>query len=144
KGTFTVDEGLRTLLRGSGLEFTVTGSRVVISRTKANHEGPPASPTSAASTLRGDNQAQAAAESEKPAQLEEMTVTGSRIRGAPPASPVTTLTREDMEHGGYADLGDAARSIPQNFGGGVNPGIAGGGNQGGANNLNNSSALDLR
>src|SRR5262245_58915967 len=30
-GKFTVDEGLRTLLRGSVLEFSVYGSRVVIS-----------------------------------------------------------------------------------------------------------------
>jgi iron complex outermembrane receptor protein len=33
-GKFTVDEGLRTLLRGSGLEFSVSGSRVVISEAK--------------------------------------------------------------------------------------------------------------
>jgi iron complex outermembrane recepter protein len=83
-------------------------------------------------------------QSAKPDELEEVRVTGSRIRGAPPASPTVTLTREDMERGGFADLGDAMRSLPQNFSGGDNPGVAGGGDQGGANNLDNSSALNLR
>lgn len=157
KGTFTIDEGLRTLLRGSGLEFTVAGSRVVISRTKASPARQPGSPTSQVSTSSGGTQAQGGAaaasqqgpekpedQSAKAVELEEVSVTGSRIRGAPPASPVTTLTQEDLARGGYADLGDAIRSLPQNFSGGDNPGVAGGGDQGGWNNLDNSSALDLR
>jgi outer membrane receptor protein involved in Fe transport len=160
KGTFTIDEGLRTLLRGSGLEFTVAGSRVVISRAKANAARQATSPTAGTGTLNGDTSLAQAQDDgsaarkqgpEKPEdqgtnaiELEEVSVTGSRIRGAPPASPVTILTREEMAQAGYTDLGDAGRGLLQNFSGGMNPGVAGGGNQGGVNNLNNSSVLDLR
>jgi outer membrane receptor protein involved in Fe transport len=54
---------------------------------------------------------------------EAITVTGSRIRGAPIASPVIQVTREQARNAGQATLVELARSIPQNFGGGQNPGV---------------------
>jgi iron complex outermembrane recepter protein len=49
-GQFTIDEGLRMLLRGSGLEFSVSGSRVVITEAK-----PVTSRQATSSALRGTN-----------------------------------------------------------------------------------------
>ncbi|MFN3945629.1 MAG: TonB-dependent receptor plug domain-containing protein [Allosphingosinicella sp.] len=53
-------------------------------------------------------------------------------------------TRRELEEGGVSDLAGFTRTLPQNFTGGTNPGIAGGGQQGGQSNINNSAALNLR
>lgn len=53
----------------------------------------------------------------------DIIVTGSRIRGAPVASPVITLARDTIRNAGQATLPEALRTLPQNFGGGQNPGI---------------------
>lgn len=77
------------------------------------------------------------------ADNEPIVVTGSHIRGAQIASPVITVGRDSIEKAGQNDLGEVARSIPQNFSGGQNPGIGTGG--GLANgNLDSSSQLNLR
>ena len=74
---------------------------------------------------------------------EPIVVTGSHIRGAAIASPVITVGRDSIEKAGQNDLGEVARSIPQNFSGGQNPGVGTGG--GLANgNLDSSSQLNLR
>lgn len=53
-----------------------------------------------------------------PVTLEEITVTGTHIRGAPPESvPLIELTREQIAESGYPTIQDLIRSIPQNFGG---------------------------
>ena len=71
-------------------------------------------------------------------------MTGTRIRGAGSASPVTVTTRRELEQAGISDLADFTRILPQNYTGGQNRGIAGGGEQGGQQNLNNSATLNLR
>ena len=50
-------------------------------------------------------------------------VTGTRIRGAAIASPKITVALEAMKDQGLATTTEAAQSIPQNFGGGQNPGV---------------------
>ncbi len=55
------------------------------------------------------------------AELAEVVVTGTHIRGVAPSSPVTTITREDIDRSGYTSVGDVIRSLPQNFNGGNNP-----------------------
>jgi outer membrane receptor protein involved in Fe transport len=78
-------------------------------------------------------------------EIEEVVVTGSRIRGAPPSSPVIRLSQEDMRNAGNANLGDAIRQVPQNFSGGSNPAIGMGAGPDGKNvNSNSSSQLNLR
>src|SRR3546814_15062649 len=59
------------------------------------------------------------AQSESSPAQEDIVVTGSRISGAPSAAPVIRVTSEDIRNGGQADLGEVARSLPQNFGGGA-------------------------
>src|SRR3546814_5884997 len=76
---------------------------------------------------------------------ESIVVTGTRIDGAPSAAPVITITSQDIKNAGLADLGEVARSLPQNFGGGQNPGI--GSAQGTQNenvNVNGASTFNLR
>lgn len=50
-------------------------------------------------------------------------VTGTRIRGARVVGEVTTLDRDAIVDAGQVDLGEALRSLPQNFSGGQNPGV---------------------
>ncbi|WP_195908607.1 TonB-dependent receptor [Novosphingobium sp. Gsoil 351] len=69
-------------------------------------------------------------------------VTGTRIRGAAIASPKVTVDLETVRDQGLATTTEAAQSIPQNFGGGQNPGVgfavpaASGVNVGGGTSLN--------
>lgn len=77
------------------------------------------------------------------AEAEPIVVTGTRIRGARGISDVVTLKREEIVEAGQIDLGEAIRSLPQNFGGGQNPGVGTG--AGVTNeNVNSASSANLR
>lgn len=122
-GHYLADDAVRALLAESGLtaEFR---KDVVIIRGRSE----PSSEIDDRSTGASD-----------------IVVTGSHIRGAPSASPTTVATREQIENSGQTDLGGFVRTLPQNFSGGQNPGVAGGGAQGAINqNTNASSTLNLR
>ncbi|WP_260929160.1 TonB-dependent receptor [Novosphingobium sp. 9] len=72
----------------------------------------------------------------------QILVTGSRIHGAPPSAPVRTVTAQDIDESGQADLGEVLRSSPLNFAGGQNPGV--GTSQGDDDgNVNGASSVDL-
>lgn len=119
KGRFTADEAIRRLLAGSGLEANFTADVVLIrSRATPNPNGD------------GMNAL-------------DVVVTGSRIRGAEPASPTIVLTSKAIRDAGQHDLGEVARSLPQNFNGGQNPEI-GNGVPDSNFNLNAGTALNLR
>ena len=121
RGRMTVEGALRTALRGSGLVAVERqGALVVVERAGMD------APADAGTGETG------------------ITVTGSRIRGAGSASPVIVARRERLEEAGITDLEGFARILPQNYTGGQNPGVAGGGQQGGQNNINNSTTLNLR
>ncbi len=79
-------------------------------------------------------------------ELSTVTVTGTRIRGGTTPSPVITIGSEQIQQEGFADLGEVIRSVPQNFSGGQNPGVAAGAAAGGPSNQNvtGGSGLDLR
>jgi iron complex outermembrane recepter protein len=66
------------------------------------------------------SQAEASAQGEETAII----VTGTRIRGAEIAGDIITLESEAIIAAGQIDLGEALRSLPQNFGGGQNPGVS--------------------
>jgi iron complex outermembrane recepter protein len=116
KGDITPREAIETLLRGTRLTARFErGSVIILGRAQS---------------------------ASSPAQ-EDIVVTGSRISGAPSAAPVIRVTSEDIRNAGQVDLGEVARSLPQNFGGGINPGI--GTSQGVDNvNLNGASTFNLR
>ena len=120
-GTFTPDEAVRTLLAGSGLSADYRKDVILI---RGRSEAPGA--------LSGD-----------PEFDQDILITGTRIRGAAPASPVVSAKRESIQAAGQNNLGEYVRSLTQNYGGGQNPGVSS--SQGARNqNLNNSSALNLR
>src|SRR5690606_32247767 len=78
-----------------------------------------------------------------PDQNESIVVTGSRIRGAAVAGDVITLDQQAIIAAGQVDLGEAIRSLPQNFNGGQNPGVGSGGGLIN-NNINSGSHANLR
>ncbi|WP_176342154.1 TonB-dependent receptor [Sphingobium sp. GW456-12-10-14-TSB1] len=121
QGSFSADEAVRLLLEGSGLVAQYRKD-VIIIRGRSEPSGDL---------------------SDRSAVQNEIVVTGSRIRGTEPASPVVVSTKADIEMRGNTDLGSFARSLVQNYSGGQNPGIAASG-QGGSENVTSSSALNLR
>lgn len=115
KATLTPREAVRRLLAGTPLFASFEGDAIIIRQAAGGAED------------------------------QAITVTGTRLRGTPPAAPVTVVTDTDIRNAGQADLGEVARSLPQNFGGGQNPGIGFG--QGGPNvnvNVNGASTFNLR
>ncbi len=121
-GTFTAEEAVARLLAGTALRYRLVDGALVVER--APFAGTAASASAEPSSA--------------------ITVTGTRIRGAGSTSPVTVSTRRELEQAGVNDLADFTRILPQNYTGGQNRGIAGGGEQGGQQNLNDSAALNLR
>lgn len=122
-GKLTAEAAVARLLDGTGLRYRLVDGTLVIEQAPfpENAEAP-------------DN------EELRPA----ITVTGTRIRGAPVASPVIKLTQEEIRDSGRATLAEAVRTIPQNFGGGQNPGI---GNNVPASmgvNVGSSTSVNLR
>lgn len=120
KGAYTADEAVTALLSGSDLTAEFRKDVVFI---------------------RGRSEAPGQI-SESSAVAPDIVITGSYIRGAQATSPVMRATRSEIQREGLTDLGSFSRSLPQNFSGGQNPGIVGGG--GGNENVNSSSALNLR
>jgi hypothetical protein len=117
RGTFTAREAVEQLVRGTDLSVRFEKGAVIVRGRSAVAAG------------NGDEK--------------DIIVTGSHIRDGSLAVATTTVTRQDMESGGQTDLGEVVRSLPQNFGGGQNPGVGFG--VGGINsNVNSASSINLR
>lgn len=106
-GSYTVEAAVAALLADSGLHVHAAGNALIVDAV-TTPEQPMSEP---------GNSGVAAVD---PGIL----VTGSRIRGAPIASPVIVLDHQTMDERGQTSLGDVMRSLPQDFGGGQNPGVA--------------------
>ena len=120
-GRFTAREAIAELLRGTSLIAQFDNGSVIIRRKDDRTTAPPE------------------------AIDEPIVVTGTRIQGTSPVTPVVVVSSEDIKNAGQSDLGEVARSLPQNFGGGQNPGI--GNSQGAGNenaNANGASTFNLR
>uniref|UniRef100_UPI0035CA735F TonB-dependent receptor domain-containing protein n=1 Tax=uncultured Sphingomonas sp. TaxID=158754 RepID=UPI0035CA735F len=121
QGELTLSEAIERALAGSGLSANYGPGAVII---------------------RGRSSPQRVDAADETGANRDIVVTGSRIRGAPVASPVITLTAESAENAGQHSLGEVVRSLPQSFGGGQNPGIGitvpstSGVNVGGASTIN--------
>jgi iron complex outermembrane receptor protein len=120
-GSFSADEAVRTLLQGTGLTARFRKD-VILIRGRSEPSGDLA---------------------DRSADQSEIVVTGSRIRGGEPISPIIVASRGEIVRRGISDLGGYARSLVQNYSGGQNPGVAAGG-QGGSENVTSSSTLNLR
>lgn len=117
-GKLSAREAVENLLRGSDLRVRFLDDAIIISDRSVPADA-------------------AMAEQEN-----QITVTGTRIKGAPPAAPLKVITADDMRRAGQADLSEVLRSSPLNFGGGQNPGVGQG--QGASDvNVNGSSSVNL-
>lgn len=76
--------------------------------------------------------------------LEEVIVTGTRIRGGTTPSPVISIDQSWVLEAGYSDLGEVIRAIPQNYSGGQNPGVNLGSGSIVNQNITSGSAFNLR
>ncbi|WP_114952218.1 TonB-dependent receptor [Sphingosinicella terrae] len=122
RGRFTAEEAVTRALAGTGLVAEASAGALIV--------------RSRASTSEASRSANAASA--------DITVTGTRIRDGQSPSPIIVSTRRALLEAGANDLADFTRLLPQNFTGGQNPGVAGGGSQGGQSNINNSATLNLR
>lgn len=98
QGRMTTDRAAAMLLAGSGLTAERTASRVLIVRR----------------ITRADA-------GEAVAQVEDVVVTGSLIRGVTDGpSPVVVVSRDAIDRSGYASIAQALQALPQNFAGTAN------------------------
>lgn len=139
-GSFTPQEALDRLLAGTGIVSRIDLEQRTVALSAAERRSEVTVPVPALTSVTTSVRPLAA-----PQPLpEEITVTGSRIRGAPVSSPVIRLSQEQMRDAGQTNLGEVARSLPQAFSGGQNPGV-GAGALGEQNlNVNSASTLNLR
>jgi outer membrane receptor protein involved in Fe transport len=119
-GAYTVEDAVAALLARSGLTADIAERTITL----RGRETPSREAVTSATDI-------------------ELSVTGSRIRGAKPTSPVISASRDKIVELGHNDLGSFARSIPQNYNGGQNPGVVSA-RQNGSENVTSSSALNLR
>jgi len=97
-GQFTLEEALSQATSDTTLEIKRSGENTILVREKES-------------------------KSEKASveKLEQVTVTGSHIRGAAASSPMIIIDRDEIDRSGYTTIGDFVRSLPENFSGGNNP-----------------------
>jgi outer membrane receptor protein involved in Fe transport len=109
QGDMSAHEALRALLAGTGLTYHKSDERTFVIES-----------SSRGNALAGGPNAGTDGESSK-----QIVVTGSRIRGASPTSPVRIVGAQEIARSGYVETGDFIRSLPENFAGGENPGNIG-------------------
>jgi outer membrane receptor protein involved in Fe transport len=99
-GRYPPDEGLDRLLAGSGLGWSESRPGVVVLRRAARVE----------------------AALEEPTTVEAVVVTGTLLRGpGETPSPVTVISRDDLDRSGRATVADALVALPQNYAGSATP-----------------------
>jgi iron complex outermembrane receptor protein len=123
RGTYSIKEAITRLLAGTNLIADYKDGGYIIRGRSVPEGATSLDPTASKDTA--------------------IIVTGTRIRGSKPASPVIIATRDEIVRRGFSDLGQYIRDLPQNYNGGQNPGIVGSA-QGGSEDLNSSSSLNLR
>lgn len=162
-GDLTTNETLTRLLRGTGLTYRYldTGAIGIVDagssvRTSAK-TSTTLKPKGASDARRGktvavgrDDDPVNVSPKGRPlarhatAELQEVVVTGTHIAGVAPISPVTIITSEDIKTSGLPDLASVIRALPQDFGGGVNPGVVTGGGVNGGFEPNGQATVNLR
>ena len=133
KGQFGPDEALTRILRGSGIKVEQAGPRVLVLRLAAvDRTVARPQPIAEVAAARPDAGPASADDLEPPASNAEdhgkakgdpaeIVVTGTHIRGAQEASPIVTITQNDMRRRGDATVADALNRLPQAFNGVASP-----------------------
>ncbi len=146
KGRATARQALEALLAHTRLRCIAVGARTLriaraahrdpIAGRQATRDAPPGARESArpagaagtegaASVVRKASRPSAASGGVPRAELSEVVVTGTRIAGVTPTSPVLTFGREQIDASGYSSVGAFLLTVPENFSGGQNPGVIG-------------------
>jgi iron complex outermembrane recepter protein len=165
QGSLTPRTALAALLQHSGLVFSLEGDHTITVTPQSLFERTAMALTGEDRTPGADDPARAPAvgESSTPSpmdasdnnapsgseqprsKLEEVVVTGTHIvGGAPVGSQLLTVTDVDIQNSGYSTIGDVIRSLPQAFGGGINPGVLGTSQVNSAQNVDSASTVNLR
>lgn len=111
RGAMTPDQALARLLNGTGIVIQRPRPGVVVLHAPGGANERPASAEAV-----GDGPA--VAEGTPETEVEAVVVTGTLIRGgAPPASPLLVLGRDDIDRSGAGTLAEALSALPQAFGG---------------------------
>ena len=161
KGELEPEAALRQLLEGTGLTFRVTTGNTILVETlhageTANVPVPNGSfrlaqlgasqdPASTANEEQTDQSPSGV--SDQRAELDEIIVTGTHIRGIQsPAAPLTVFDRTDIERTGLSTTEDFIKTLPQNFGGGNSSSVVGGilGGEGAGLNYGFATGINLR
>lgn len=116
-GSYSAQEAVRVILGHSGLEVEIRQGSIFIRKNRSGQ-------------AEGSD--------------DGIIVTGSRIRGAPPTSPVITLSQSELLAQNKTSMGEAIRDIPQNFNGGQSAGIGRNVPQGSGSYLGAGTGLNLR
>lgn len=138
RGSYAPDQGLERLLAGSGLVASRRSGVLVV---RPFREG------ANASVSVGANDAEAARLGGDASEVDALTVTGTRIRGAGRGpSPVYALDREDFAEQGADTVQEVLRNVPQNFTGGASEQAAAisSTRNGGNTNLGYGAGVNLR
>ncbi len=140
-GSFEKDVALETLLANTGLEIvygtnnTATVRQIDVESSGQKEAGDPGK-MPPAPILMAQNRTPAEQSRERQTnrafddqdelavpRLEEIVVTGSRIRGAQSASPIVTIDRAEIDMAGFATVEEVVEYLPQNFGTGASSDI---------------------
>jgi outer membrane receptor protein involved in Fe transport len=132
KGQLGADEALKQLLLGTGVTYRRAERNVIVLGT-----GTPQGNALAGAPNAGVEGASSEGE-------DAIVITGSRIRGATPTSPLIVLDRRSIDQSGYLSTGDLIRSIPQSFGGGQNVNVVGNQAPQNINSVSGASTVNLR
>jgi iron complex outermembrane receptor protein len=142
KGDFAKEKALALMLAGTGLTYRVTAQgAIVIHPTIRILEK--TSPGTSLQTVPEDSSSKDT-ETQGKNDLDEITVTGTHIRGTTNSpSPVLVFTRDDIDAAGVNTIQQFLQSLPQNFGG-VSENTIGAVASVGSTNSVNGSAPNLR
>jgi iron complex outermembrane recepter protein len=127
-GRMSLKQALRSLLQGTGLEIRTTDNGAIAvgifgakplreSESGANMSSPqPTSPGRSLQTVPEESSSNDG-ETHNKNDLDEITVTGTHIRGTTNSpSPVLVFTRDDIDAAGVNTIQQFLQSLPQNFG----------------------------
>jgi len=127
RGQLSGDAALARLLAGSGLEAQRTGSGAIVIQRATGTQRP-----------QGDAADQPAT------AVSEVLVTGTRIRGANPTSPVISIDKAAIAARAVGTTGELIRQLPQSYGGGLQSNTVGARGFRNLNNWSNQDSANLR
>ncbi len=130
KGAYTSQEVVEKILDGTGIQYHWQGPQNLSVGEKPEPPEPPVTKVLPEPALPS---------------IEEISVTGSNIRGTRSASPLFVFDRKDIQNTGAKSVSEFLKYLPQTFGGGASEGAISSIKGGGADlNVSGASGINLR